>query len=265
MIAIQPIGEFLPQDANGWIINDLSMDKIANHWQVVIEKVVNLYHEEYKHHLHSIYVRGSVARGMAVDGISDLDTFALVNHPTFLRWQNADNQVEVAGKLAAQFDFVNGVEMNIASYHTDFYNKNPRLAMILKTQSLCVFGENIAPELPRFRANKEMCLNTKWLKEDVEAFLKKIKIQSNTLEDCRTMMKVWIRVGFEVVMEREKRFTSDLYLCYRTFSKYYPQHEKAMKQALIWYLNPITDGEQLTEYFSGFGHFLINQTTNNAY
>ena len=73
------------------------------------------------------------------------------------------------------------------------------------------------------------------------------------------MMKIIIRVGFELVVAQEQRFTPDLYLCYETFSTYYPTKEKEMRQALVYFLNPIADVSTLEEFVHPFGNWLVRK------
>jgi len=260
MIAIQKIGGFLSQDKNGFIVNDLNYEKLDEDWKKVIQAIIEAYQKHLTHRIHSIYLRGTVARNVAVKGFSDIDTFALVHSDENIRWQKAECQPQIEKIIQSKFNFVSEVEVNISSYVEDFYLKNPRLAMIIQTQSLCVFGKSIAPTLPLFRPNAEMRLVINWLETDIQEALYKIKHQKNTLEDCQAIMKIILRAGFELVMERAGKYTTDLYWCYFVFSKYYPKHKSNMKQALIWYLNPITDSEKLTTFLLDFGDFLTNQT-----
>jgi tRNA nucleotidyltransferase (CCA-adding enzyme) len=99
---IQPIGNCLSQDENGFIINDLSLDMIDHKWRTVLRIVKNNFVKNLDKNLHSIYVRGSVARGLAIEGISDLDMFSLVK-PSFskekFRWQGADFQSDIVKNI----------------------------------------------------------------------------------------------------------------------------------------------------------------------
>jgi hypothetical protein len=263
MKEIQHIGAFLPQDEQGFIINNLSLSLIDKPWQAVIQAIILFYKKELSTSLHSVYVRGSVATGRAVKGISDIDTFALIHSTKFIRWKTPTFHSQLEHELQTDFQFINGVEANLASFHSDFYNKNPRLSMIIQTQSLCVFGESIAPTFPQFKAGKVMCLNSNWLKEDIQVFQQKLYQKTNTLADCQAIMKVIIRSGFELVIEKEQRFTADLYLCYKTFSKYFPIYEPAMRQALDWFLNPIINQKSLLFFLQNLGTFLITEIQND--
>ena len=68
---------------------------------------------------------------------------------------------------------------------------------------------------------------------------------------------------FELIIEKEQQFTPDLYLCYKTFSKYYPTKETQMRQALDYFLNPITDLKTLEIFINQFGNWLEKQLQNH--
>lgn len=70
-----------------------------------------------------------------------------------------------------------------------------------------------------------MMLNHRWLRDDIQELVEKRVFAK---EDCKNMMKVMIRSGFELVMEREGQYTPDLFLCYHTFYR-----------CTHYYLNPV--------------------------
>ncbi len=198
-------------------------------------------------------MRGSVARGNSVDGFSDIDVFAIV-HDLEERWTVADWQPDLQKELQTKFPFVKEVEVMLTQYFKDFYQKNPRLAVIIKTQSLRIYGKDLNEEIPSFLPNEKMILNLTWLEEDVHDFLQKKKV---TQKDCQAITKILIRSGFELVMEKEQKFTTDLYLCYQVFSKYFPEKEKEMREVLHLYLNPIEDDLYLKNLVKNLGDWMI--------
>ena len=232
MIVIQPIGNYLSQDEDGFIINGFSLDMINHKWRTVLDIMKSGFVENLGENLHSIYVRGSVARDLAIDGISNLDMFALVK-PSFskekIRWQVADFQVDIAKNIKEKYDFVSDVEIMLATYKEGFSDSN--LAMIVKTQSVLLFGKSIIKTLKKYKADESMILNYHWLEADILDFIK-INNVDFTLEKCSEIMKVILRTGFELVMKRVGKFSPDLYICYRDFSKFYPNKEKEMRQVL---------------------------------
>ncbi len=259
-VTIRPIGKFFPLDNEGFVINESAIEKIPNHWIPVIEAVKNSYLKHLKNRVHSIYLRGSLPRGLNVDGFSDLDTFALITGEN-IRWQKADWKENLQYQLQNEFPFVKEIEVRLSSFHTDFFEKNPRLSMILQTQSLCIWGKDIIPSLPKFKPGRDMMLNINWIETDVKDFLKKERISKAA---CQEMMKVILRTGFELVMPREQQYTTDLYFCWSTFSKYYPEKKEEMKKALLYYLNPATDKESIQSFIKSFGNYLIQQVSDNV-
>ncbi len=77
MIEIQKHGAVLHTDPDGYLIPDVSLDNIVPPWDEAVDFIKNAYIGHLGESLHSVYIRGSVARGLAVEGISDLDSFAL--------------------------------------------------------------------------------------------------------------------------------------------------------------------------------------------
>lgn len=260
-IEIRPFGNYLPQDKNGFIINDLSIEKIDKKWLPVLAIVVKSYRQKLGESLLSVYLRGSVARNFAIDNISDLDTFALVK-PAFgnqkIRWQKVSFEAETFYVINEKYPFFCDLEMNIATFEETFLKS--KLAMIVKTQSLLLFGQDLARQIKNYKADEEMILNLNWLAGDLAAFLV-IGGKGFELKDCQKIMKVILRSGFELVLGRVGKFSPDLYICYRDFSKFYPEKEAEMRQALDWFLNPVLDKKTLNYFVNNFGNWLLAEFT----
>lgn len=264
MREIEPIGSYFPMDEDGFILNPTHWNKIEADWTLVIHEIVEAYHLNIGEALKAIYVRGSVAKGEAVKGFSDIDMFALVK-PNFsekpIRWKTADFQKVLEQQLQRKYSFVKAIECNIATYQTAFLTSN--LAMVIQTQSLCVWGEDVSSLIPPYQPNEQLRLNSKWLKEDIQAF-KNLSTVAYQPEDGQAMLKILLRVGFELVMPQVGKFTNDLYLCYRDFSIYYPKYEADMRQCLFWYLNPPSQKQDLEKVVYRIGAFLSEKVYTKA-
>ena len=77
---------------------------------------------------------------------------------------------------------------------------------------------------------------------------------------CSELTKVVIRAGFELVMEREQRYTTSLYYCYQSFAKYYPQKASLMEHALRLYLNPSSTLNDLTQLAHNLCDWLVRES-----
>ncbi len=124
-IPIQPIGTYFKNDKNGYVVNPASWDKIPLHWYPVIELVKQSYLNHLNGKLHSIYLRGSLVRGLAIDRFSDLDSFAII-YESDKYWETAFWKNELNDFISSRYDFVKELELMLSSYHDDFFMENPR-------------------------------------------------------------------------------------------------------------------------------------------
>jgi uncharacterized protein len=262
MTQIQKIGSVIPVDQNGYLTNQASAHKITRPWQELLDAATAVYRTYLGENIHSIYIRGSVARGTALPEISDLDTMVIIKEgleELDLSWIRTERP-----KLLTQFPFAEGIEMeflplsafpNSEEYFTDIF--------LLQTQSVCVYGEDLIPTLPLFKPDVALALKlAEHFSKNIEkAVLKisKVQIQKNVHAWCVWIMKRILRTGFLLVMPAEKVFTRDLYPCYELFSKHYPDYATQMTQALEWALSPSTNRDQLVEFIRSFGGWLISR------
>ena len=76
MVSVKPISRFWRLDADDFIENDAALARVPPAYTDPLAEVRDAYLEHLEDCIHSIYVRGTVTRGIAVEGVSDLDDFA---------------------------------------------------------------------------------------------------------------------------------------------------------------------------------------------
>lgn len=277
MNEILEIGQVLEPDDAGFIVNPSSIDKIVDPWRQVVEAVKEGYINNLGDNAHSIYIRGSVARGQARERVSDIDSLAVAHEVTpDLAWASG-----LKKDLAERFPFCAGVEIVCLPYDEllradDDINASWR--MMLKTQCVCVFGEDLAARLPAYRLGADMVVHADDIRRPIErlsddlralAFIGKLPFSARffkPLSDgcrpivrlgCAEIMKRIIRAGFEIVMEKEGVYTRDLYPCYKIFSKHFPEKERSMRTALELAINPSSDLQEVSRFLDDFGPWII--------
>jgi len=62
-----------------------------------------------------------------------------------------------------------------------------------------------------------------------------------------------------LVMARTKVLTRDLYYCYEAFTKFYPEQDAAMWQALEYAVNPTGNLEEFLPLVKELGDFLAQE------
>lgn len=255
-IQIKPMGSYFEVDADGYIVNPASSEKIQERWEPVIEDVINAYKAAYGDSLRNVYIRGSVAKGQAVDGVSDIDTFAYVDLPKEDIKHDWVNTTEK--ELTAKHDFVSEIELG-ASPMSDIEKDS-----IILNQSICVYGEPI--EAPKLKTGKELAIHARKFHKRVDWYrerLAKDEGDEETRKGCVWFMKGILRVGFEITMERSHRYTRDLYRCYETFAEYYPEKEPEMREVLYLALNPTTDKDKIRQVIDGFAQWILSEVPNH--
>jgi hypothetical protein len=262
MTEILKIGRLLKTDKDGFIVSESSAEKIKSPWKEAVEDIEQSYLNRLGDVVHSIYVRGTVSRGEAIEGISDIDTFAVITKkPEVIdrSWVK-----EARKELEEKYSFSTGIEIDFISYDELFEGDelfNDRFT--IKTQSACVYGEDLAQKIEPFRAELKTASHFHRNLEKVLENTKKGIANNPDKEDikewCRWVMKRIIRAGFVLVMDKEQVFTRDLYPSYKLFSKYYPEQEPSMRMALELAINPIDDVARLTSVLDDFGMWMEEQ------
>ena len=198
--------------------------------------------------IHSIYLRGSVAKGIAVHGISDIDLILLVCNK-FTEEDKIFLYKVLEKKVCEKFPFVNDIEMHDQTMESLLIVP---VQFMFKTQCVCIYGEDIVPDLPRFKIDMNAIAHSRSLKNDIQDTL-------DGNHSCGWIMKRIVRVGLEICMIEEQVYTRDLFPCYQIFSKYYPDWEGKMREALTLAIEPILDSEIINGILMSLGSFLIKE------
>lgn len=80
---IRRLGSYQEVDAQGYLTKIADASKIQDEWVEVINSAKHAYLEKWSEAIHSIYVRGSIAKGWAVKGVSDVDSLAVFKEGTY--------------------------------------------------------------------------------------------------------------------------------------------------------------------------------------
>ncbi len=244
MIPITAIGSYFELDAAGHIQNPTASFKIDAALRPLVDALIATCLRQEGERLVAVYLRGSVPRGLYVPGVSDVDVVCILNprpDEPFVRWgkpawaQDAQDDLKHWGPIANLVDFA------IAHRDLEIPGCNPSVKFVLKTQGLCVFGEDDTRHWPAYKADRYVAFHFKWLASELEIWKTTYENQPASPEKVQFLQgfaKTVLRVGFELVMEREGRYTVDLYPCLVSFARHYPHSRPAMEAALHCFLNP---------------------------
>lgn len=252
-IDIQPFGSFFEVDSEGYLINPASFEKIQERWKPVIEAYVDVCKELYGDDLISIYLRGSVAKGQAIDNISDLDAFVVLQDNHKEPPKEMENEKEK--ELRKIFPFVNSFEFGI------FTNTGIQDESLLLNQSLCLYGQPI--QVPRVKLSKELVWHAPNFESRHQKLLDFFMEENPNSQRVRGRIEWFgkgvLRTGLEILIEKSGKYSRDLYPCYKIFSEFYPEKEKEMRAVLDLVLNPNTTQEKARGILVPISEFILEE------
>lgn len=230
---IQEIGSYLEVDADGYLINPASKKKIQEEWRPLVTDIIEEYKFQYGDKLHSVYIRGSVSKGEAVKGISDVDTFAYITSST--SQINREWIKSFEKETITKYSFCNGIELIVDSIDNAKYNR------LFILQSVCVYGHDLTVELPKIKMGDEVLSHIYSFSNDLNLFDNMEKSPDQIKQFCVWFMKRFIRTGLELTISSIGKYTRDLYPSYKSFAECYPEKDAEMKEVLYLSLNPTDD------------------------
>lgn len=258
MIKPKRLGRFLQVDSKGFIVPDVSLASIQPHWRPLVDHATKRLMAIPG--VTAVYIRGSIPRGLAQDGYSDADFLC----PTDSNDCRIGPEVEALDReLQSLFPQCRGLEVSNLTpqklAHINECQTRPYQHMLLKTQALCLAGPDICTTIVPFSPDVEMVSHTFHLERDFAEYLKwQTEEGANIAEVRRWMSRRIVRAGLEITLNRQLRFTRDLYLCYEVFSEFYPQHQQTMFTILQNALN----GHLPLEPYQSFISFLQAEAQN---
>jgi hypothetical protein len=262
-IEVRSIGTVLETDEAGYLISESSIENIREPWLSAAKALVAGYQEHLGNSLDSIYIRGSVARGTGIEGVSDLDAIILIKGEVAnvdLSWKQ-----NFLRDLKTAYPFCNGFDADATSLEEVMAGQHPITSFNIKILGAHAFGEDIRPLLPPMRPEDGASV-TKWFdQEHLEnkiAHLRETPQEKlNVKTECKWLAKHILRVGYELVMQRDQSYTRDLYTSWEIFSKYYPEKSAEMRQVLELAINHTEDRERVLAMLEGIGQWVVKKAT----
>ncbi|WP_019506268.1 nucleotidyltransferase domain-containing protein [Pleurocapsa sp. PCC 7319] len=193
--------KYVPLDIEGYLLNDLNFDRISDALKDIINllKKAILSHEHYKN-IHSIYMRGSIARGKIYVPLSDIDLIVLFYQDTSIR--------ELKKKLSKIIQEVYSENMKIDIYGVNYQALSRNTQFSLKINSICIYGVDVSEKIQKFKPDKSICFLQQSFVQDVQtakADLRALKTLSFNDMYKQPILKIygWIakrilRVGLEL-------------------------------------------------------------------
>jgi len=253
-IQIKPMGSFFEVDSNGFLVNPASMEKIQELWRPVLKEYIASCKKMYGKDLVSVYVRGSVAKGEAIEGVSDFDAFVILKDG----YSNVLQEVGLEERMRLQkmFPFVNGFEFG------EYTETGIQKEDLLLNQSLLLFGEKI--KVSKTKLSKDLAFHAPNFQDRhirLLSFLEEENISKDRMKNrVEWLGKGILRTGLEILIEQSGKYSRDLHPCYEVFAEYYPEKAKDMRAVLDLVLNPNVSIEKVKEVLLPMSGFILQES-----
>jgi hypothetical protein len=246
-------------DEDGFIEREGSLERVPKAFAPAVAAARTAIRAAFTDRLHSAYLYGSVPRGTAVPGTSDLDVLlALAGEPT-----DADRAAarHLEGALDTRFPQISGAGILLYSTAT-LLSDLERYDLGWFVACLCtpLVGEDLAARLPRYRPTSLLARETngdfgdllpRWRDRLGEA-----RSPASLRALSRGVGRRVVRTGFTLVMPRFGGWTSDLDESAAVFGHYYPARGDQMKIAAAAGRTPTADRAILAGLIGDLGPWL---------
>ncbi|MFE0673216.1 nucleotidyltransferase domain-containing protein [Streptomyces sp. NPDC058867] len=249
-------------DAQGYIEREGSLGKVPHDFRPVVAAARDRLLDVFGGRMHSAYLYGSIPRGTARVGRSDLDLLVV------LRAEPADGDREDARLLGEgldkefrQIDGVGTLLYGRARVLSELERHD--LGWFLACLCTPLLGEDLAEELPRYRPDSLLARETNG---DLALLLPRWRERTAAADSpearrplVRFMSRHLVRTGFTLVMPRWNGWTSDLGEMAEAFAAYYPERAEQLRAAAVLGHEPDGDAAVLRSYTEDLGPWLAEE------
>ncbi|MER6612617.1 nucleotidyltransferase domain-containing protein [Streptomyces xantholiticus] len=214
--------------------------------------------------LHGAYLYGSIPRGTAVPGVSDLDLLLVLHGEPGARDRADADAAEAV--LDEAFDVIDGVGILLVGAGAAL-SELERYDLGFFISCLCtpLLGEDLAARLPAQRPTSVLARETngdlalvlpRW-----RARLRGAATDTERRALCRRVARRIVRTGFTLVMPRWGGWTSDLHESAELFALHCPQRADQMRLAAAAARTPTPDPAVLRTLVEDLGPWLAAEYT----
>jgi predicted nucleotidyltransferase len=245
-------------DKNGYILSDVSADKISAVYDPCIRESVHQLSMLFPDQLHSVYVYGSVARGDAAAVRSDLDLLVLFNGKMLA--EDKTKVKKLSNQLSEKYiHLVRDVGIAVADYPHVMNPLNYYEQAFLKELCVCVYGKDLRERFGPYKLNADIALS---FNGDISEVLDRTihRIESASPDEFKILTQNFsrklIRTCYSMVMARSQIWTTRLSEQSEVFVQYFPGKESMIRTLHKWIENPPASRKNVNQLFITEGEWL---------
>jgi predicted nucleotidyltransferase len=246
-------------DADGWILPEADLANVQPEYEPVPAQVARALGAAFGSRLHSGYLYGSVVRGNAVPGRSDVDVLAILRAAPSDDDRAAAARVEHA--LTDAFPVLLGAGVAI-THLGEVRSPSERygLQVFLRELCVCVLGDDLRPGLPRTRPSAAVAAA---FHADTPLVLARARRTIETSAGpeavrraCRVAARRMVQGAFALVMARDGAWATVLEDQAAAVSTAFPEWAEATGRALEQARRPVADPDSVRELIDTLGRWV---------
>jgi uncharacterized protein len=246
-------------DPEGYIVPEADLANVQPAYRGVPEAAADLLLRKLGPRLHSGYLYGSVVRGNAVPGRSDLDLVAVLWAPAAAADRLAAARVEQA--LVGRFPVL--PTAGVALSHLEEVRSSRQrygFQVFLRDLCVCICGHDLRPGLPRTRPSAAVAAA---FHEDTPLVLARAREALHDRADpeavrraCRVATRRMVQAGFAVAMARDGVWATVLEEQAAAVGAAFPEWATAAWQAAEQGRRPVADPDTVVGLLDTFGRWV---------
>ena len=241
-------------DKLGYIINDCSIEHLQPEFKGVVDAVIQSLTEQLPNKIHSIYLYGSVARGTAVVGRSDLDVSVVFNHDISSDDEKTLGHISLL--IPSEHNTVSKLDIDPGSLQQVLNEEEKfRWHFWLKHCCCCVWGEDLSQRFEQLKPDLRIALA---LNGDLANAIKQFEAQPAQSQG-KVIGKKILRSAYSLVAHIDGSWYSNLEKCAQVATRFYPQFADSIQIALNLALGKQVSQQQILMLCSSFGKELVSE------
>ncbi|MFM2483872.1 nucleotidyltransferase domain-containing protein [Celerinatantimonas yamalensis] len=217
-------------DEHGYVVNPCSVVFIAEEFETVIDGATEQLLLLFPQRIHSVYLYGSIARGDAVVGCSDLD-MSIILHDAPSRDELAElhglaDQIALHHTEISKVDFDIGTLADVLAKES-FYSWQ----FWIKHCCCCIWGDDLAPRFAKLRPSSQLgyAINAD-LPEQLSTYRKELTTENAPLFG-RAITKRLIRTLYGILADYHQRWQQPISQCGSMVALFRPEYAAHLRRA----------------------------------
>ncbi|WP_243834699.1 nucleotidyltransferase domain-containing protein [Exiguobacterium sp. AT1b] len=236
----------LGTDEAGYVINQTSIKHIQPEFETVLFKSIELVKEALGEQLHSMYLYGSIGRGTATVGQSDLDLTVLVHEDV-----DTAELMEKTELLLTEHPEIIKIDYDIGRLDVALEPSNRfEWGFWLRHLCTCVDGEDISTRFPLMKPDARV---SRALNQDLVSSIEttKTKLLHGEMShiEKRSIVKRVIRGSYLTINVKDESFATTVEACLAILKLYFPGNQCVEQGETLLRQDDITN-QQLLDYLN---------------